>query len=86
MEYKVLAATKIEELEHKVAQHIEDGWVPLGGVAVMPTAAPYHNFGFYQAVERFTANVFADLNDPQPHRAVSIVLNIDEVEHLSLVA
>ena len=34
MEYKVISADKIEDIEEKIKERIEKGWEPLGGIVV----------------------------------------------------
>ena len=38
MEYKILEAPTNEELEKKVNEHIQLGWKPMGGVAIVDAA------------------------------------------------
>jgi hypothetical protein len=52
MEYKVIEARdKVLKLEEKVNRHIQDGWVPVGGVTVV--YSPGTNYWwFYQAMTK----------------------------------
>jgi hypothetical protein len=50
MEYKVVEAKdEAINLEELVNRHIEEGWVPIGGVAVGYSPQSY-NWWFYQAM------------------------------------
>ena len=35
MGYKIITADSVQELEHAVNMHIEEGWTTIGGVAVI---------------------------------------------------
>ena len=39
MKYKIVSANSTNDLTDSVMQHIEDGWIPLGGVSIVS-----HNF------------------------------------------
>ena len=49
MEYKVIEANKALDLQEEVNRHIQDGWVPLGGVAVVFSSTSNY-WWFYQAM------------------------------------
>lgn len=50
MEYKVIEATgRALNLQEEVNRHIQDGWVPLGGVAVGYSSVSNY-WWFYQAM------------------------------------
>jgi hypothetical protein len=49
MEYKVIEANKALDLQEEVNRHLQDGWVPLGGVAVVFSSASNY-WWFYQAM------------------------------------
>jgi hypothetical protein len=52
MEYKVIEAKdEAINLQEEVNHHIEDGWEPIGGVAVGYSPQSY-NWWFYQAMIR----------------------------------
>jgi hypothetical protein len=50
MEYKVLEAGSRDEIERMVAEHIAEGWAPLGGIYVMSQTALV--WRFFQAMVR----------------------------------
>ena len=52
MRYRVIEAKDVEGLEQDVNEHIEDGWRPLGGVAVVNSQANTYAWWFYQAMIR----------------------------------
>jgi uncharacterized membrane protein len=52
MRYRVIEAKDVEGLEQDVNEHIEDGWKPLGGVAVVNSQANTYAWWFYQAMVR----------------------------------
>ena len=52
MRYRVIEAKDVEGLEQDVNKHIEDGWRPLGGVAVVNSQANTYAWWFYQAMIR----------------------------------
>jgi hypothetical protein len=49
MEYKVLEANKARDLQEEVNRSIQDGWTPLGGVAVVYSSTSNY-WWFYQAM------------------------------------
>jgi hypothetical protein len=50
-DYRVVEARDLDELVREVRDRIDDGWEPLGGVAIMPTGGPFLTGGyFYQAL------------------------------------
>ena len=49
MEYKVIEANKALDLQEEVNRLIQDGWVPLGGVAVVFSSTSNY-WWFYQAM------------------------------------
>jgi hypothetical protein len=49
MEYKVIEANKALDLQEEVNRHIQEGWIPLGGVAVVH-ASTSNYWSFYQAM------------------------------------
>jgi hypothetical protein len=52
MEYKVVEAKdEASKLQEAVNEHIQEGWVPVGGVAVGYSPQSY-NWWFYQAMIR----------------------------------
>ena len=52
MEYKIIEAKgDAAELQDEVNRHIEDGWVPVGGMAVACSPQSY-NWWYYQAMIR----------------------------------
>jgi hypothetical protein len=62
MEYQVIEAKdEAGNLQAKVKQEIEEGWVPVGGVAVAYSPQSY-NWWFYQPMTREAGNK-AESND-----------------------
>ena len=49
MEYKVIEANKALDLQEEVNRLIQDGWVPLGGVAVVFSSTSNY-WWFYQGM------------------------------------
>jgi hypothetical protein len=49
MEYRVIEANKALDLQEEVNRLIQDGWVPLGGVAVVFSSTSNYRW-FYQAM------------------------------------
>ena len=54
-EYKILSSDQSGELQEVVIAHIQEGWQPLGGIAVVANPRPLPTqsiVAFYQAVVR----------------------------------
>lgn len=55
LEYKIIGEQNTDDLENRVNNAIDEGWIPIGGVSVEVTSQA--NTIFYQAMTRDTTSI-----------------------------